>query len=168
MDKAELWKKKQLLTRGHFLVSQGDRGQDLFWVKSGAVRAYIMDGDKELTIRFGYSGSFISPLDSFITNRPTELWIQVIRKAEVLSIDKTTFYQFIKTDKHRLNLWLEIIEMVTYQQFEREIDLLKSSPAERLHRVLERSPGVFQEIPHKYIASYLRMTPETLSRLQKS
>lgn len=51
---------------------------------------------------------------------------------------------------------------------EREIDLLTSSPFERYNRILERSPQVFQEIPLKYIASYLRMTPETLSRLRKS
>jgi hypothetical protein len=58
------------------------------------------------------------------------------------------------------------MEMVITQQIEREIDLLTVSPTERLKRVLERSPNVFQEVPLKYIASYLRMTPETLSRLR--
>ena len=51
---------------------------------------------------------------------------------------------------------------------ERELDLLTSSPHERIQRVLKRSPQVFQEIPAKYIASYLRMTPETLSRILNS
>jgi hypothetical protein len=54
------------------------------------------------------------------------------------------------------------------QQMERERDILTSSPLERYKRVLERSPQLFQEIPNKYIASYLRMTPETLSRIKKS
>jgi len=54
------------------------------------------------------------------------------------------------------------------QQMERERDLLTSSPMERYLRVKDRSPQLFQEIPNKYIASYLRMTPETLSRLKKS
>ena len=52
--------------------------------------------------------------------------------------------------------------------YEREIDILQKDPAKRLKRVLERSPQVFQEVPHKYIAAYLRMTPETLSRLLNS
>jgi hypothetical protein len=51
---------------------------------------------------------------------------------------------------------------------EREIDLLTVSSKERYLRVLNRSPKVFQEIPHGLIASYLRMSPETLSRLKKS
>ena len=51
---------------------------------------------------------------------------------------------------------------------ERERDILTSSPLERYNRVLKRSPLLFQEIPNKYIADYLRMTPETLSRIKKS
>jgi hypothetical protein len=53
-------------------------------------------------------------------------------------------------------------------QVAREIDLLTDSPTMRLERILKRSPQLFNEIPLKYIASYLRMTPETLSRIRKS
>ncbi len=55
-----------------------------------------------------------------------------------------------------------------YEQLEREKDILIHSPRKRYERVLKRSPQLFQEIPHKYIASYLRMSPETLSRIKKS
>jgi lipocalin len=55
-----------------------------------------------------------------------------------------------------------------YQQIEREKDILTASPRERYLRVLKRSPQLFQEIPDKYIANYLRMSPETLSRMKKS
>ena len=51
---------------------------------------------------------------------------------------------------------------------EREVDLITYSPQKRFERVFERSPQLFQEIPQKYIASYLRMTPETLSRILKN
>ncbi len=75
--------------------------------------------------------------------------------------------QFIRSDPERFDLWLTILEQLVYQQIERERDLLTASPADRYHRVLERSPQLFQEVPNKYIAAYLRMTPETLSRLKK-
>jgi CRP/FNR family transcriptional regulator, anaerobic regulatory protein len=60
------------------------------------------------------------------------------------------------------------MESLIVQQIEREVDLLTASPTERLARVLKRSPNLFQEVPLKYIASYLRMTPETLSRIRNS
>ncbi|WP_369806592.1 hypothetical protein [Tenacibaculum finnmarkense] len=55
-----------------------------------------------------------------------------------------------------------------YQQIEREIDLITYSPQKRFNRIFKRSPKLFQEIPQKYIASYLRMAPETLSRILKN
>jgi hypothetical protein len=58
--------------------------------------------------------------------------------------------------------------MIITQQVERTIDLLTSSFSERLERVLKHSPDLFKEIPLKYIASYLRMTPETLSCIRKN
>lgn len=64
--------------------------------------------------------------------------------------------------------WMKILENLLLQQIEREIDILTNSPKERYLRVLKRSPLLFQEIPHKHIANYLRMSPETLSRLKKS
>ena len=63
---------------------------------------------------------------------------------------------------------ISLIENLIVQQLEREIDILTTSPEERYNRVLKRSPKLFQQIPAKYIASYLRMTPETLSRIRKS
>ena len=74
---------------------------------------------------------------------------------------------FIKTEKNII-LWTQILENLVIQQMEREIDILTNSPKERYLRVLKRSPQLFQEIPNKHIANYLRMSPETLSRLKKS
>lgn len=64
--------------------------------------------------------------------------------------------------------YIKLLETLITQQIDREIDLLIISPSERLSRVLERSPQLFQHIPLKYIASYLKMKPETLSRIRKS
>ena len=64
--------------------------------------------------------------------------------------------------------YIQLLELQITQQIDREIDILIPSPTERLNRVLKRSPNVFQHVPLKYIASYLRMKPETLSRIRNS
>lgn len=79
-----------------------------------------------------------------------------------LSVD-----DFLKIENNR-NLWTTILENLVIQQMEREIDILTNSPKERYQRVLKRSPQLFQEIPNRHIANYLRMSAETLSRLKKS
>lgn len=82
-------------------------------------------------------------------------------------LPKINFNKYLENDPASLLLWKQILELLVYQQMEREIDLLTYSPQKRYERVLQRSPQLFQEIPSKYIASYLRMSPETLSRLKK-
>jgi len=62
--------------------------------------------------------------------------------------------------------WRILQEKALLGKIERETELLTFTPEQRVNRLLQRSPHLFQFIPRKYIASYLRMTPETLSRLK--
>jgi len=135
-------------------------------VVSGSLKICILDDDEEHIIRFGYQNNFITALDSFISEKPTEFYIQAIKKTEVKAITKQDYYKLIRDNPKYKKLWNSMLEQVILQQIEREKDILIRSPYKRYKRVLSRSPQLFQEVPHKYIASYLRMTPETLSRIK--
>ena len=117
-----------------------------------------------------YSDQMSDPILSpnFITEKPSDLYIQALKKARLKKITKKTLSAFVESDVEHLKLWQKILEQLVLQQMERERDLLTASPMNRYKRVLDRSPQIFQEIPNKYIANYLRMTPETLSRIKKS
>lgn len=164
----EAWKGELSLKRNEYLKVKGSTDTNLYYVKSGSLRVFIEDEFEEHTIRFGYEGNFISSLDSYITEKPSPFYIQAIRAAELKVITKEAFTEIINSKTEYLQLWQQILAGLVFQQMEREVDILTYSPAERYRRVLERSPQLFQEIPAKYIASYLRMTPETLSRIRKS
>jgi CRP-like cAMP-binding protein len=157
-----------IFKRNEVLVKQGSTNSTIYYILSGTMRVFVTDGEEENVIRFGYEGSIITALDTFVTGKPTELTIQAIKQSIVRSISKDTFMSFIREEKEHAELWMNILQNLIYQQMEREQDLLTSSPSARYNRVLQRSPRLFQEIPHKHIASYLRMTPETLSRIKKS
>lgn len=167
LDQSDLWEDPLGLKRNEYLAVKGNTNPNLYFVESGSLRVFIVDEFEEHTIRFGYKGSFIAALDSFITEKPTDYYIQALKKTELKVVDKKSYSDFIKSDPEMLTLSQQIMEQLVYQQMEREIDILTTSPVERYKRVLKRSPQLFQEIPHKYIASYLRMTPETLSRIKK-
>jgi len=158
---------KKILSKGQFLIKEGDIEKNLYFVESGAVRAFLLSELEELTIRFGYEGSIINSLSSFIKGTPSEFYIDAIRKTTVRIISKENVYQLVHRDSDSMQQYIILLEVLITQQIEREIDLLTASPTERLKRVLERSPNLFQQIPLKYIASYLRMQPETLSRIRK-
>lgn len=153
--------------RNEFILTEGKIEHNIYVIKSGAVRAFFLTELEELTIRFGYSGSIINSLSSFIKETPSQLYIQALRQTNIAVIPRTHFYQTVNKSHDNLLAYNKLLETVLSEQIEREIDLLTQSPSERLQRILARSPHLFQEIPHKYIANYLRMTPETLSRILK-
>lgn len=162
------WEQEITLKRNEFLVCQGDVNTNLYFVKEGSLRVYIEDDKEQHTIRFGYQNSMITALDCFLTDTPTAFYIQALKKCKLRVISKATYHQFINASQEHQLLWKKLLEEFVYQQIEREIDLITYAPQKRFERVLQRSPQLFQEIPLKYIASYLRMTPETLSRILKT
>lgn len=159
---------RKTISKGEFLIREGDVEKSLYLVESGALRVFYLTEFEEMTIRFGYKGSLITSLSSFIRGTASEFYIDAIRKTAVKVISKEELMTLVNESEDSLRQYVALLESLIVQQIEREIDLLIASPAERLKRVLERSPNLFQEIPLRYIASYLRMTPETLSRIRNS
>ncbi|SDF11288.1 Crp/Fnr family transcriptional regulator [Epilithonimonas hungarica] len=164
----ELFWKTRKLKRNEFLKTSGTIDTNIYFVEEGSVRIFIEDESEERIIRFGYKGNIIVSLDSFLSGKTSEFYIQAIKVSTVKMASKKDLYEFINSSNENLKLWNSILEDLVLQQVEREKDLLYSSPKIRYERVLKRSAQLFQEIPNKYIANYLRMSPETLSRLKKS
>lgn len=168
INNENLWDKAIELERNEYLKVKGSIDTNIYLVISGSLRIFVVDEYEEHTIRFGYKDNFIASLDSFLTEQPSDFYIQALKKTTVKAIHKKKYMAFIESSLENKKIWLAILENFVLQQMERERDILTSSPIERYNRVLKRSPQLFQEIPNKYIASYLRMTPETLSRIKKS
>ncbi|MBX2840854.1 MAG: Crp/Fnr family transcriptional regulator [Flammeovirgaceae bacterium] len=167
IDQGGLWGKDISLSRNQYLKVKGSVDTNLYYVVNGTLRIFLDNNLEEHTIRFGYQDNFIAALDTFISEKPSDFYIQALKKCELKVVPKKRFVTFMEGDRDNLLLWHKIMEQLIFQQIEREKDILISSPLERYERVLKRSPQLFQEIPSKYIASYLRMSPETLSRLKK-
>lgn len=162
----ELSEKTITVDRNEFLKVKGSIDTNIYYIESGSLRVFVLDEYEEQIIRFGYKENLIVALDSFLTGKPSDMYIQVLKKTVIKVITKAQMDNFLKIEKYRI-LYTNILEDLVLQQMEREIDILISSPKERYERVLKRSPQLFQEIPNRHIANYLRMSPETLSRLKK-
>lgn len=168
LDNEQVWEGEATVGRGETLVNTGVVNRKLYFVNYGALRATVTVDDEEHTIRLAYDGSFFGSLDSFLTGSPSKMKIEAIKSSTLLYLEHDTLHTFFSSSAKYTDLWQEFLSVVIVQQLEREVDLLTASPEVRYQRVLSRSPQVFQYIPHKYIAAYLRMAPETLSRIRKS
>jgi CRP-like cAMP-binding protein len=159
--------KEIVVAKNGFLCRQGDCDTNVYWVKSGSIRVFVVKEEQEQNIRLGYEGNLLVAMDSFLTGKATQYYIQALKKSRIGVQSYSKFKEFVSLENNK-EVWIAMLEQLVVQQLEREFDLLIHSPSERYNRVLQRSPQLFQHIPHRHISNYLRMTPETLSRLKKS
>lgn len=156
------------VSKGQRLIQFGEVEKHIYYIEKGAFKIFFENKEEEYITRLAYSGELISSLDSMITKKPTSYCIEALRGSVIRRGRVEDYMSFMKSSSQLRDVWEGLLSALVYQQMEREKDLLIPSPGERYERVLKRSPNLFQEVPLKYIAAYLRMTPETLSRVMKS
>lgn len=162
------WKWNKELSRGDYLIREGQTEQHLFFIHTGTLIIYYEQEGIEQVVGFGYENTMICSFPSFIRSLPSEYYIKAMSEVKLAGIHRNDFYRLLAQDPKLEAAWRKMVEEALLGRIEREVDLLTVSPKDRLQRLLQRSPHLFQRVPHKYIASYLRMAPETLSRNLKS
>ncbi len=154
--------------RNEHIILTGQREHFVYFIESGAVRIVFTKDGSDQVIRLGYQNSIITSLPAFFDQSVSLFDIIAIRKSEVKCFYKETLLKYVNSSAELQDAYIHMLQDLVRQQIEREIDLLTPLPQDRYARVLERSPKLFQEIPAVYIANYLRMTPEHLSRIRNS
>jgi CRP-like cAMP-binding protein len=155
-------------SKNEVILNAGEIERYVYFIQSGAVRLFLLTEHEEHTIRLGFNGTLITSLASLITESPSDFYMDSMRKTELIRLEFSILREHLNNSVEHQQLYMRFLEEQLALQVAREIDLLTDSPTMRLERILKRSPQLFNEIPLKYIASYLRMTPETLSRIRKS
>ncbi len=159
------WREKISLKRNQFLIRKGQVEHRLYFILEGTLRIYFPKDDEEICVGFGYPDTLICSFPSFIKGLPSDYYIQSLSSCKLLAIGKKDFEALTKKIPSLQTAWRLFLEEALLGKIERETEMLTYTPKERFEILKKRSPHVFELIPKKYIASYLRMAPETLSRI---
>jgi CRP/FNR family transcriptional regulator, anaerobic regulatory protein len=150
------------------LLKQGDVCSQVFFVSKGLLRAYTLDNaDKEHIIQFGPEDSWVADRNSFYFKEPAMFFVDAIEDSEVIYISRE-FYE--KSEKiipgfSSFNV-MALHNSIRFMQ--RRINLLLSATAEQRYLdFIELYPNLTLRVPQWMIASYLGITPESLSRVRK-
>ncbi|WP_022825854.1 Crp/Fnr family transcriptional regulator [Hymenobacter norwichensis] len=160
------WRRPVAVSRHDFLIRPGETEHQLYLVTEGVLRIFLPVADEEIYVGFGYAGTLLCSFPSFINGQPSDYAIQALRRSHLLGIARTELLAMLEQRPNLARFWRQQVEQALVGRIEREIDLFLPEPQRRLDRLRARSPHLFQLVPRKYIASYLRMAPETLSRLR--
>ena len=157
------------LRKKQYLLQEGDACKYLAFVEQGLLRSYNVD-DKavEHMLQFAWEGWWISDTYSFLSGEPAAYDIDAIEDAELLLITLPHFEEMM-LQVPRMERYFRILFQKNIISKERRLLSSISLTAEEKYLRLQHSqPEIVQRIPQQLIASYLGITPQTLSRIRKT
>lgn len=158
----------QTFSRKSMMTVQGQIQKSLLIVLKGVQRSYYIKDDKEHVIAFTYPVQLSGIPESFLTQKPSDYFLEAITDTEVLAIPFEGLNNLFDTIPTVERLFRKITEAILVALIHRHYELLSTSAEERFTQFAARSPELFQMVPHKYIASYLRIDATNFSKLFNS
>lgn len=148
------------------LLEEGKVADKLFLIHKGCLRLFFYNDGKDITFQFFFEGDFVASFDSLYTQQPSLFSLESIEPTELTFITKDDFYELIEENLSiRKEYEKKLIERFrVYQQL--FLSRIKNTPQQRYEELLKEYPKVIQRIPQHYIASYLGITPVSLSRIR--
>jgi len=153
--------------KGELIIQEGKIAKKCYFVVHGCLRQYQTKESDEKTRRFYVEGDPVVLYSSYLHSAPSEYSVQCLEDCTLISGTREA-EQKMHAVYPALEYLTHTIMMDDYRKAEEYITLLNSFNAEQRYSVLsDTRPDLFNRIPLLYIASYLGVTPESLSRIRK-
>jgi len=152
---------------GEHLIRAGTVNYSGFLVVKGLLRNYhILNDGSERTVLFTAEGGAIASYASVISNMPTVEQVTALEETIVITMDTRDLRKLMAGSPNLMTAYTQIIERMLLDAITRIDRFVLLSPEERYHAFVKEHPGLEQRIPQKYLASYLGITPVSLSRIR--
>lgn len=148
------------------LLNENEVADTIFFIKNGCLREAFNKDGKDISFQFFFEGQPVASMDSFIYGTPSQFSIESIEPSIVHCIAKSDFSNILQDfpDFERQLQDFIIHRFRNYTQL--FLSHIKDSPQERYVNLLKNHPELVKRVPQHYIASYLGITPISLSRIR--
>ena len=154
--------------KGEMILTEGDVCKDIGYVERGLVRQFYQKNGKELTEHIGVEKTIVMCIQSLFKEEPSHLQMEALEPTLIYALPK---HRLEEVALHNVNIQILYRRILEESLIISQIkaDMLRFESAQnRYRRLCKLNPQVVLRTPLVYIASYLQMTPETLSRVRSS
>jgi len=158
--------RSKTIKKNNYLLRQGDTCKDLVFVQKGCLRLYYLKDDIEVSVWFSFEQSSAIEIYSFISEKPSDYFLQAIEDSEVSLLSKAELNKLYQHHPKMQEMMRSFWEDVILNLLNR-FTALQTDSAETRYRDLLKKPDYLAAIPQKYLASFIGVTPTSLSRIRK-
>jgi CRP-like cAMP-binding protein len=156
----------QKIKKGQDLQPIGHTCRTIYFIQKGLARIYYFKDDIDITESFALEHQIIARVESLFSGKPSRKGIQMLEDSEVVAINATKLFQLYDRFPDIERLFRKIFEAGYVETVNRIESLQFHSAEERYQDLLQHAPSILQRVPLKRIASYLGITPVSLSRIR--
>ncbi len=148
------------------LLQEGAISKNAFFIEQGCLRAWFNNEGKDITVQFFFEQEMVTSIESFMSGQPGLFNIESIEPAIIRSIPKADFLELVNSSKPLQDRMQEVLfqRLFFYQKL--FLSRIRNNPEQRYKELLENYPDIIRRVPQHYIASYLGITPVSLSRIR--
>lgn len=167
LEKALGFFKFREVSKGTLLLREGETENNFHYIQTGCIRTYYVNQGGNLKTRhISFENSFIASLSSFISAKPSYEYVEAIERSELLSIERAHFFQLLDDVVGWKDFYISVLEKGYRFQNEKIESYVTLTAQERYNKLLIDSPHFIKRLPNTIVASYLDISPETLSRIK--
>lgn len=158
--------KRQEISARTILLQEGEISKKAYLIEKGCIRSWFNNNGKDITFQFFFEDEAVSSIESFRTNQPSLFNLESIEPCIIQTISKKDF-EFILNNSQIIKNEIEehiLQRLLFYQKL--FLSRIKDNPQKRYEELVKQRPEILKRIPQHYIASYLGMTPVSLSRIR--
>lgn len=148
------------------LLNEGDICHKAFIIEKGCVRSWFNSDGDDVTFQFFFEGDIVTSFESLRNDLPALYNIETITEVRLRVISKKELFNLINHDVEIKNILDDYIIERLYHYQMLFISRIKNNPEQRYKELLAEKPDIFEKVPHHYIATYLGITPVSLSRIR--
>ncbi|MBR5395423.1 MAG: Crp/Fnr family transcriptional regulator [Bacteroidaceae bacterium] len=152
--------------KGETILEEGKVCRALYFVEKGMVRQYYYKNKKDVTEHFSFEGRIVFCIESFLKQEPSRLIVEALENTTLYAIPYDDLHNLMVRNQEMEMLYRKILEHVAISSQEHADSQRFENAAERYDRLLREKPEIILRAPMVHIASFLQMTPETLSRVR--
>jgi CRP-like cAMP-binding protein len=153
--------------RNEILIGFDEVCKGYYFVNDGCLRLFTYNSDGNETTRFfGFKGGFCTALPSFIQQTLAQEYLQAISRSELLYISRSNFFQLVDTIPQFAIIYREILELGFINAQKRIYGFQGFNALEKVRWIIKFQPEFLLRLSNKMAASYLGISPSTLSRIK--